>query len=258
MDMIHYSIYKAEGKPWVTFVHGAGGSSKIWYKQIGFFKKHFNVLLIDLRGHGQSARINTTQRKYTFDIITTDVLDILDKENIDKTHMIGISMGSMIIRNFVNLYPERIDKAVLGGMVVKFNNFALSLLYVTRVIKNVVPVMILYKALAKIILPKKAHESSKNKFIREAKKLTKQEFLNWFEMTKELSSVFESFHKNTNIPILYIQGEEDHLFIKDVRKYVENRKSEILKVIPDCGHLINLQSPHSFNEMAYQFLLTQS
>lgn len=256
--MIHYSIYKLEDKPWVTFVHGAGGSSRIWYKQIGFFKKHFNVLLIDLRGHGQSAMLESDNRKYTFDIITTDILDILEKEKIEKTHMIGISMGSMIIRNFVNLYPERVDRAVLGGMVVKFNNFATSLLYVTRIIKNVVPVMVLYKALAKIILPKKAHESSKNKFIREAKKLSKKEFLNWFGMTKELSSVFASFHTATNTPILYIQGAEDHLFIKDVKKYVQDRKSEVLRIIPDCGHLINLQSPDSFNDMAYQFLLAKS
>ena len=256
MDMIHYSIYKLEGKPWVTFVHGAGGSSRIFYKQLNYFKSQFNVLLIDLRGHGKSAQLNNSScRKYTFNIITKDILDILDKEQIKKTNMIGISMGSIIIRNFVNLYPNRIDKAVLGGMVVKFNNFTLSLLYITRIIKNIAPVMLLYKALAKIILPKKAHKSSKNKFIREAKKLTKQEFLNWFGLTKELPSVFASFETQTNVPILYIQGAEDHLFINDVKKHVANRKSETLKIIPDCGHLINLQSPTIFNYEAAKFLL---
>ena len=74
-------------------------------------------------------------------------------------------------------------------------------------------------------------------------------------MTKELSAVFDSFNIKTDIPILYIQGEEDHLFIKDVRNYVENRKTEILKVIPECGHLINLQSPAVFNQEASKFLL---
>lgn len=253
--MIHYSIYKNEDKPWVAFVHGAGGSSAIWYKQKEFFKKRFNVLLIDLRGHGGSAQINSNYRKYTFDLITKDILDILDKEGIKKTHMVGISMGSMIIRNFISLYPERVDKAVLGGMVVKFNNFALTLLFVTRLIKSFVPVMILYKALAKIILPRKSHSSSKNKFIKEAKKLSKQEFLNWFGMTNELSSIFKTFHNISPIPILYIQGEEDHLFIKDVISFVENRNNEMLKIIPDSGHLINLQSPSLFNQEASNFLL---
>jgi pimeloyl-ACP methyl ester carboxylesterase len=36
------------------FVHGAGGSSSIWFKQIRDFQKQYNVLLLDLRGHGES------------------------------------------------------------------------------------------------------------------------------------------------------------------------------------------------------------
>ncbi|HCZ09730.1 MAG TPA: 2-succinyl-6-hydroxy-2,4-cyclohexadiene-1-carboxylate synthase, partial [Flavobacteriaceae bacterium] len=52
--MLHYSTYntKKENAPWITFVHGAGGSSAIWFKQIRFFSKYYNLLLIDLRGHG--------------------------------------------------------------------------------------------------------------------------------------------------------------------------------------------------------------
>ncbi|MFL2598998.1 MAG: alpha/beta fold hydrolase [Flavobacteriaceae bacterium] len=51
--MLKYSIYKnKDSSNWVTFIHGAGGSSSIWYKQIRTFSKKFNLLLIDLRGHG--------------------------------------------------------------------------------------------------------------------------------------------------------------------------------------------------------------
>ncbi|MBT8188734.1 MAG: alpha/beta hydrolase, partial [Croceitalea sp.] len=53
--MLHYTKYvHKSSQEWVTFVHGAGGSSTIWYKQLRDFKKHFNVLLLDLRGHGNS------------------------------------------------------------------------------------------------------------------------------------------------------------------------------------------------------------
>ena len=43
--MIHYQVYKNQNTTkWVTFVHGAGGSSSIWFKQIRAFKKIFNAL----------------------------------------------------------------------------------------------------------------------------------------------------------------------------------------------------------------------
>ena len=48
----------ARDAPWVTFVHGAGGSSSTWFKQIREFRKEHNVLLIDLRGHGQSKAVD--------------------------------------------------------------------------------------------------------------------------------------------------------------------------------------------------------
>ena len=53
--MLYYRIHeRAPDSEWVVFLHGAGGSSTIWYKQIRAFKEDFNVLLIDLRGHGLS------------------------------------------------------------------------------------------------------------------------------------------------------------------------------------------------------------
>ena len=86
--MLHYTKYQNKKKelPWLTFIHGAGGSSSIWHKQIRFFSKFFNLLLIDLRGHGNSKglTLNPFQSKYTFDVITDDIIKVLDHEKILK------------------------------------------------------------------------------------------------------------------------------------------------------------------------------
>ena len=59
-------------------MHGAGGSSSIWYKQVREFRKHFNVLLLDLRGHGDSkpSLKDAFNDKYTFDSITADIVEV--------------------------------------------------------------------------------------------------------------------------------------------------------------------------------------
>ena len=58
--MIYYTKYVSDNsnnREWITFVHGAGGSSTIWFKQIKYFSKKYNLLLLDLRGHGKSKTI---------------------------------------------------------------------------------------------------------------------------------------------------------------------------------------------------------
>ena len=46
-----------KNKQWITFIHGFGGSSNIWHKQVRELSQHHNLLFIDLRGHGKSRNI---------------------------------------------------------------------------------------------------------------------------------------------------------------------------------------------------------
>ena len=106
--MIAYTTYENKNTTeWVTFVHGAGGSSSIWFKQIRDFQKHFNVLLLDLRGHGSSQPTikEAFQKKYTFSALANDILEVLDHLKIEKTHFVGISLGTILIRQLVKCIP---------------------------------------------------------------------------------------------------------------------------------------------------------
>ena len=124
--MIYYAKYisdNSNNREWITFVHGAGGSSTIWFKQIKYFSKKYNLLLLDLRGHGKSKTIpmNPFKKKYTFNSITSDILEVLDKENIKKSHFVGISLGTILIRNFAEKYPTRVLSLIMGGAILKLN-----------------------------------------------------------------------------------------------------------------------------------------
>ena len=56
--MLEFKTYiNDENKSWITFLHGFGGSSNIWYKQIRKLSKSYNLLFIDLRGHGKSRNV---------------------------------------------------------------------------------------------------------------------------------------------------------------------------------------------------------
>ena len=254
--MIYYEKYKNnESNEWVTFIHGAGGSSAIWFRQLDYFKSLFNVILVDLRGHGQSKLSHANEKKYSFKAFNQDILEVLDKEKIKKTHLVGISLGSIIIGNFLFFYPDRCKSAVLGGMVVKVNLISKILLFITNFIKAILPAMFLYRVLARIILPKRNQNTSRNKYIKEAQKITQDEFMKWFETTKEVRKVFKNFKKVNNTPILIIQGREDLIFLKDTQAYAEAKESVEIKVLENCGHVVNIQSAERFNKFASEFIL---
>ena len=253
--MIHYEkLVHENSNEWVTFIHGAGGSSSIWFKQVDTFKKYFNVILLDLRGHGKSSESHINEKKYTFNSFSNDILKILDKENILKTHLVGISLGSIIARHFVFLFPERSQSAVLGGLVVRVNLISKFLLFSSNLLKIILPAMFMYRVLAKIILPKRNQIDSKKKYIQEAKKISQDEFMKWFETTKEIRSIFKTFKKETKVPIQIIQGREDLIFLKDILNYTKKRKKIKLKIIENCGHVVNIQSAEIFNKVAIDFI----
>jgi pimeloyl-ACP methyl ester carboxylesterase len=64
--MLNYKIYrKDKTSQWVTFVHGAGGSSVVWSPQLREYSKLYNVLLLNLRGHGNSKEEHQDKSEYT-------------------------------------------------------------------------------------------------------------------------------------------------------------------------------------------------
>lgn len=257
--MINYILYENENsKEWVTFVHGAGGSSSIWFKQIRDFKKHYNVLLLDLRGHGNSKPTLKAafKQKYTFSALANDILEVLDHLKIEKSHFVGISLGTILIRQLAEMYPERVQSMILGGAILKMNFRSQILMKLGNLFKYVLPYLVLYQFFAFVIMPKKSHKQSRLLFINEAKKLYQKEFIKWFKLTAEINPVLKWFRQvELNIPTLYVMGEEDYMFLPSVRLVVEKHyKSSKLCVISQCGHVVNVEQPLVFNKAVLAFI----
>jgi pimeloyl-ACP methyl ester carboxylesterase len=259
--MLSYSTHISDPDlPWVTFVHGAGGSSTIWYKQLRAFRKHFNVLLVDLRGHGRSkAPFYEKLKTYNFSTIGDEVLEVLDYIKIKRTHWIGISLGTIIIRDITDRYPERTISMIMGGAVMKLNKRGQVLMRAGAALTSVLPYMVLYRFFAWIIMPRKTHKEARNLFIKEARKLYQREFKRWFTLVAEVNPLLRYFRFNdSNVPTLYIMGSEDHMFLPSVRKIVASHQSALLHVIENCGHVVNVEQSDHFNEAAIKFLKQHS
>ena len=104
-------------------------------------------------------------------------------------------------------------------------------------------------------MPRKKHRESRNLFINQAKKLYQKEFKRWFTLVSEVNPLLALFRiKDSGIPTLYVMGEEDHMFLPSISKLVKYHRSSELFVIPNCGHVVNIEQPEIFNSQVLKFI----
>ncbi|MEZ4722491.1 MAG: alpha/beta hydrolase [Flavobacteriales bacterium] len=108
---LHYTL-TGKGKT-VVFIHGAYINSSMWQHQIGAFAEQFQVLTIDLPGHGKSAGVEVTE--YSVESYADIVLNLLDDLSIKTASFAGLSLGAMIAQNIAARFPNRVDSLILVG-----------------------------------------------------------------------------------------------------------------------------------------------
>lgn len=257
--MLHYRQFtKDVPAEWVVFIHGAGGSSAVWHKQLKAFQAHFNLLLIDLRGHGQSATNEKEKSNppYTFELIAKDIIDVMDHVKLSSAHFVGVSLGTLVIRQLGDMISHRMQSMIMVGAITQFSFQSRMWVGLGRTCQHVMPYMWLYRLFAYVIMPAKNHRESRNLFIKEAKHLCQREFLRWFTLTGQLSSLFSRFKVHITVPTLFVMGDQDYLFLAPLKQSIRSMQNAALLVIEECGHVVNVEKAAEFNEKVLDYLLS--
>jgi pimeloyl-ACP methyl ester carboxylesterase len=107
---------QGEGEP-VILIHGwlsSAGINWVLPGTSGALAKEFQVVALDIRGHGMSDK-PTDEEAYGPELVE-DIVRLMDELKIEKAHIVGYSMGGMIASNFVVRHPDRVRSLTLGGM----------------------------------------------------------------------------------------------------------------------------------------------
>jgi pimeloyl-ACP methyl ester carboxylesterase len=255
---LNYRTYRDPGlEEWVVFVPGAGAASAIWRRQIPTFSRRYNLLLIDLPGHGRSPK-SKRDATYTFGLIAQRVIDAMDSECILRAHFMGMSLGSLIVEAIALRDPHRVITMVLAGGITGLNTLSRSLMRLGNRAKNFVPYMWLYRILAWTIMPGRHHLRTRRIFCAHAKRLSRSEFLRWYALSREVELLMvRSAERNSAIPTLFVMGANDHMFGPAVLERVKIRHDTAVMFLPNCGHACSVESPIAFNSIALDFILAR-
>ena len=96
----------------LILLHGNGEDSSYFEHQVVCFSKHFRVIALDTRGHGNSPRGDAP---FTLKRFAEDLRIFMDAHSIDRAHILGFSDGANIALEFAMKYPARVEKLILNG-----------------------------------------------------------------------------------------------------------------------------------------------
>lgn len=255
--MLHYVIHEHSPEvAWLVFIHGAGGSLVTWKHQVKTFRDHYNLLLIDLRDHGKSKNIDPAYKHYDFDIVTDDILRVIEFLDIKKAHFMSLSLGSIILQELHDRRPELISSMIMAGGVFKADWKIHFFAHTGKFFSYVLPFRWIYDIFSLIVMPRKNHQLSRQLFRAQSHKLSPKEFLKWLGLYRHFFRVVKQFyHKKLETVSLVVVGSQDHVFIEAAKRYaLKQAHLAKLVIIENCGHVCNVEQAQRFNEEVIYFL----
>ena len=107
------------GEP-LLLIPGLGVTSRIWDAVTPELAEHFSLILFDNRDVGQSQGKRRPSRISDF---SSDIIELLDYLQVDRVHVMGLSLGGVIALQLAADHPQRIDHLVLASCTDRFTPY---------------------------------------------------------------------------------------------------------------------------------------
>lgn len=239
----------------LVFVHGYLGGSPQWSDQVEMFSENFNVVTPDLPGFGLNADMDSPETIRQF---AAFVLDTLDQQGVERFHLVGHSMGGMIVQEMVALAPLRVDKLVLYGtgpvgvLPGRFETLDESR---RKVIDQGVEAT--GRRIAATWFVHGEAAAGYGVCADLAVKVRPQAAIAALTAMETWSGV-EGLSK-ISCPTLVLWGDQDRAYQwsqpEQLWREIDNAS---LAVVPGCSHAVHLENPAVFNTMLMDFLLAET
>jgi pimeloyl-ACP methyl ester carboxylesterase len=248
----------------IVFVHEFAGDYRSWEPQMRYFSRRYRCVAFNARGWPPSDVPNDVAR-YSQARACDDIRSVLDGLNIDKAHIIGLSMGGLATLHFGLTYPSRALSLLVAGAGYgsepgereKFREEAVVI--AAKLEKEGMATF----AEAYAYGPTRVQFENKDpRGFAEFKTMLADHSAKGAANTqlgvqRERPSIFDLEDKLAacRVPMLVVTGDEDwpcllpNVFIK------RTCPSAALLVIPNSGHAVNIEEPAAFNAALADFLV---
>lgn len=252
-----YHIVKGKGAP-LLLLPGIGADHLTFSFVDKFLSPHFTLILPDLRGSGRSF---IPERPYTLEEMAEDLIPLLDHLKIERCHLLGHSMGSVLAQILAAKKGERFEKLILANTLSRPEPVAV---WAFRAVGHLLERGGAEEIAGEMLLPwlfspsflreKKRCEEMIALWTKNPHKQSAKAFFGQYDalIQVETTQLLHQIH----LPSLIIAGEEDLLTpLRDAELVASKIPHANLHLLGGVGHVPHIESPEKFAEAALAFLL---
>ncbi len=247
---LHYDAV-GQGQP-VLFIHGLGSSGRDWEYQVDYFCRKYQVITLDVRGHGQSDK---PPGPYSISLFTSDTAQFIETADIAPVHVIGISMGGMIAFQLAVDRPELVKSMVIVNSSPEL---------IPRTVKERLLVSQRFAIVRLLGMRKMGEVLSKRLFIKPHQEELRQQLIErWAEndpqsyraaMRAVVGWSIVDRLGTINCPTLVVAADEDYTTVASKAEYAAKIVNARLETIKDSRHATAVEHPEQFNKIVAAFL----
>jgi 3-oxoadipate enol-lactonase len=238
--------------PWITLSHSLACRLEMWNEEVKHLSKHFTVLAYDTRGHGETS---APAIPYTLDMIADDIKGLFDHLKIERSHWVGLSMGGVYGLAAALKYPGILETLVLADTSSKLSDDGVAA-FKDRVAK------VRSEGMESMVEPT-LKRWFKDSFRAGSPKLMER-VARWIRNTPADGYIgccaaipmIDVTHRlgEITVPCMVIVGADDVAMPPAMAEILDrNLPHSELVVIPDAGHLSNLEQSGAFNAALSRF-----
>ncbi|WP_435552865.1 alpha/beta fold hydrolase [Natrinema sp. CGMCC1.2065] len=252
-----------DGDP-LVFIHGGWMTGDAWAPQIERFAEDYRVVTLDVRGHGRTGATDVDE--YSIELFTDDLEALLAALEIERPVLCGLSLGSMVVQEYMDRHPDGARAAVLGGAV-----RSMPPVEIPGGLKSFWSPLPALSATLSVSGSAGAFRS----MLYSIRATTGEQWLSVDAETRaaaiddageiptgEFSKIFDALYRyeppaltGLEIPTLVVHGDQEAPLVKRQGEQIVSAVTDGERLLlSDSGHLVNQDRPGAFNTATAEFI----
>lgn len=255
-DIEMYYELHGQGQP-LILISGYTADTLAWSLVFETLSKHFQVLMLDNRGAGESAAPN---KPYTVEMMADDTMALAEVLKLKNPHVLGNSMGGAIVQAIGKYHGDKVNKLVISNSSSHFNNqFMIACEDHLRIFEKNHDLVEQFKLALPWLFASKF--LSNKETIEQLMELTKNHpkpqsvvgRVNQFNALATFDS--REWLKDIQNETLIITGDEDIICLAKESHFMNAQiPNSKLQMFEDCGHLPMVECPSMLTSTVLAYL----